>query len=272
MSSISKNRAIELLQQKIDEIPSLQADTASSEAFARWHASTKTVISHVFGMSSKQGSDFAQIHFWSQIAIISPDYDNDAADRSVFLDALRTARATLQAMVDEIQTFWPDDAPPASVTPPPLPPDSHKVFLVHGRDTAAKETVARFLEHLGLKPIILSEQPNGGKTLIEKFEREANQVNYAIVLFTPDDIGGLQSADEQQARARQNVIFELGYFAGRLGRERVCILNVPGVEIPSDIFGLGYVAFDASSDGWKMGLVKELKNAGFDIDANKAFS
>lgn len=272
MRTIPKTRAISLLQQKIDAIPALSHRKYSSEEFTRWQNGTESLIEHLFGSRSKQWSKFAEIQFWTPFGMVEPESYSASADRRIFLDGLSTARATLQAMIEEIQTFWPDDAPPAPATPTPPPLDSRKVFLVHGRDTAAKEAVARFLEHLDLRPIILSEQPNGGKTIIEKYEREANNASYAVVLFTPDDIGGLQSADEQQARARQNVIFELGYFAGRLGRERVCILTVPGVEIPSDIFGLGYVAFDASSDGWKIGLVKELKNAGFDIDANKAFS
>ncbi len=271
MNPIPKTRAIALLQQKIDEIPALQAAAEFSEAFTRWRTSTDTVIVYVFGSNSRQRILFAQIQFSSQFAIVEAD-DDDAGSSLVFLDGLRTARATLQAMIDEIQTFWPDDAPTAPSTPPASPPDARKVFLVHGRDEAAKATAARFLEHLGLEPVILSERPNGGKTLIEKFEQEANQVGYAIVLFTPDDIGGLQSADEQQARARQNVLFELGYFAGRLGRERVCILNVPGVEIPSDLFGVAYVFFDPAGGDWKLKLIGELKNAGFDIDANKAFS
>ena len=203
--------------------------------------------------------------------MVEPEYYSESVDRKIFLEGLRTARATLQSMIDEIQTFWPDDAPPAPATPTPPPLDSRKVFLVHGHDTGARDAVARFLQQLGLSPVILDERPNGGRTIIEKFEQESN-VGYAIVLFTPDDIGGLQSADEQQARARQNVIFELGYFAGRLGRERVCILTDPCVEIPSDIFGLGYVPFDSSGDGWKIGLGRELKNAGFNIDGNKVLS
>jgi predicted nucleotide-binding protein len=272
MNPIPKTRAIKLLQEKIDQIPALQAIGHSGEAFTRWHHSTETLVEHLFGVRSKQLTRFAGIHFWAQFAIVVPEDEDDDSSNGIFLEGLSTARATLLSMIDDIQTIWPDDASPAPATPTPPPPDSRQVFLVHGRDNAAKETVARFLEHLGLKPIILSEQPNGGKTLIEKFEREANNASYAVVLFTPDDIGGLQSADDQQARARQNVIFELGYFAGRLGRDRVCILTDPSVEIPSDIFGLGYVPFDSSGDGWKIGLGRELKNAGFNIDGNKVLS
>lgn len=270
MTSIPKTRAIELLQAKIGEIEALQSHGPTSEEFIRWKNSTATTIKNVFLNDSTRWNEFQNIRYRPSSCILAGDIHR--VFREAFLRGLSTARATLQAMIEEIQTFWPDDAPPAPATPTPPPLDSRKVFLVHGRDTAAKEAVARFLEHLDLRPIILSEQPNGGKTMIEKYEREANNASYAVVLFTPDDIGGLQSADEQQARVRQNVIFELGYFAGRLGRERVCILTDPSVEIPSDIFGLGYVPFDSSGDGWKIGLGRELKNAGFDIDANKAFS
>lgn len=270
MTSIPKTKAIELLQKQIDEIEAMQSLGHSSEKFIRWQNSTATTIKYVFPNDKTHVEEFSKIPYKPGSFILDDNNISRVFD-GAFRNGLRKAKATLQAMIDEIQTFWSDDAPPAPASLPPPPPDSHKVFLVHGRDTAAQQSVARFLEHLGLQPIILSERPNGGKTLIEKFEREANNVGYAVVLFTPDDIGGLQSADEQQARARQNVIFELGFFAGRLGRERVCILTAPDVEIPSDIFGLGYVPFNALSADWQIGLVKELKNAGFAIDANKAF-
>lgn len=270
MTSIPKTKAIELLQKKIDEIEPLQSLGPTSEKFIRWKNSASITIKNIFANDSTQVDEFSQIAYKPKSFILDDNVTRIFHD--AFQNGLRTARATLQSMIDEIREFWPDDAPPPPATPPPPPSDSRNVFLVHGRDVAAKDAVAYFLGQLKLTPIILSEQPNGGKTIIEKFEREANNVNYAIVLFTPDDIGGLQNANEQQARARQNVIFELGFFAGRLGRERVCILTAPDVEIPSDIFGLGYVPFHASSTDWQIGLFKELKHAGFAIDANKVFS
>jgi predicted nucleotide-binding protein len=98
-----------------------------------------------------------------------------------------------------------------------------------------KESVARFLEKLDLRPIILHEQPNKGRTVIEKFEAHSD-VGFAVVLLTPDDVGGLASSpDKLSRRARQNVILELGYFIGKLGRAKVCALYKEGVEIPSDI-------------------------------------
>ena len=116
--------------------------------------------------------------------------------------------------------------------------DTKKVFLVHGHDISAKESVARFLEKLQLTPVILHEQANEGRTIIEKFEAYAD-VGYAVVLLTPDDVGATSSSPEKLAgRARQNVILELGYFTGKLGRRRVCGLFKPGVEVPSDFHGV----------------------------------
>lgn len=144
------------------------------------------------------------------------------------------------------------------------------IFIIHGRDDGTKETVARFIDQLGLKPIILHEQPHQGQTIIEKFERHA-EVAFAIAILTPDDTGGLAEEDQSlKPRARQNVIFEFGYFMGKLGRQRVCALKKENVEAPSDYDGVLYIRFNESG-AWKMELVKELKNAGFDVNANLAF-
>ncbi len=145
---------------------------------------------------------------------------------------------------------------------------SNKVFIVHGHDDAALQGLARFLEKLGLEAIVLKEQPNQGRTVIEKFENSAKEVGFAVVLLTPDDLGGAVTASEQAGRGRQNVIFELGYFAGVLGRGRVCLLRKGDVEMPSDLFGVIYTDMDAA-DGWKTRLVAELKAAKLDFDANR---
>jgi predicted nucleotide-binding protein len=141
------------------------------------------------------------------------------------------------------------------------------VFVVHGRDDGSKETVARFLSKLDLNPIILHEQPNSGKALIEKFIANA-QVGYAIVLMTPDDVGYFVSEPEKkEPRARQNVIFELGYFIGLLGREHVCALQRAAVVAPSDWEGVVYIQMDAAG-AWRLQLAKEMKHVGLPIDLN----
>jgi predicted nucleotide-binding protein len=145
-------------------------------------------------------------------------------------------------------------------------PDSKKVFLVHGHDNEAKETAARFLEKLGLHPIILHEQPNSGRTIIEKFEVYSGDIAFAVVLLTPDDFGGTASTPTTtKPRARQNVIMELGYFIGKLGRFRVCALHKGGVELPSDYQGVLYVELDPPG-AWKAKLAQEFVQAKLTID------
>jgi len=146
---------------------------------------------------------------------------------------------------------------------------SPSVFVVHGHDDGAKNSVARFLEKLGLAPVILHEKPDGGQTIIEKFEHYSN-VGFAVVLMSPDDVGApATKKDNLCPRARQNVILELGFFVGKLGRKRVCALYVEGVEMPSDYNGVLYIPIDRG-DFWKMKLARELKNAGLPIDLNDA--
>lgn len=141
------------------------------------------------------------------------------------------------------------------------------VFIVHGHDAEAKESVARFIEKIGLKAIILHEIPNIGRTIIEKFEDHSN-VGFAVVLLTPDDLGTHKDKPEAlEPRARQNVIFELGYFIGKLGRERICVLFKENVEIPSDYKGILYIEMDQAG-GWEQKLAKEIE-AGMKRDPAK---
>jgi predicted nucleotide-binding protein len=142
---------------------------------------------------------------------------------------------------------------------------SRKIFIVHGH-AGAEQAVARFLARLDFEPIILHEQANQGRTVIEKFEAHSD-VGFAVVLLTPDDVGGAQGA-LQRPRARQNVVLELGYFIGRLGRNRVCALKQGDVELPSDILGVVWEELDQHG-AWQMKLAKELDAAKYEVDWNK---
>ena len=147
-----------------------------------------------------------------------------------------------------------------------------EVLIVHGHDEGARESVSRFIERLGLNPIVLHELPDKGMTIIEELEDHSN-VSYAIVLLTPDDVGvSADRADrkeEWKGRARQNVVFELGMLVGKLGRSRVCVLRKGGVEIPSDYHGVIYEDMD-SGGGWRLELAKEIRAAGIEVDLNRA--
>jgi len=152
-------------------------------------------------------------------------------------------------------------------------PKGTDVFIVHGRDEAARDSVARLVEQLELKTIILAEQADVSLTVIEKFEDFAARAGAAIVLLTPDDVGGLKGsgAEGLQPRARQNVIFELGFFAAHLGRGRVIALKKGKVEIPSDVRGVIFTELDEGG-GWRLRLADSLNAMGLPVDPHKLLS
>ena len=172
---------------------------------------------------------------------------------------------TLESIVERLE-LYPEPRTPLAAAYDGSQSYNDKIFIVHGRDDGPREAVARFLERLGFEAIILNEQANQGRTIIEKIEGHSD-VGFAVILLTPDDEGNLKG-QEPLPRARQNVLIELGYFIGKLTRARVCTLKVAEVEIPSDWRGVVDEPFD-STGAWKQTLARELHAAGYKIDWNK---
>ncbi|MGF7158407.1 putative nucleotide-binding protein [Rhodoligotrophos appendicifer] len=172
--------------------------------------------------------------------------------------SLRLLYAAMESVSDRIITAPADNTSASEQTM-----RSRKVFIVHGHDGHPREAVARLLERLHFQAIILMEQANQGSTIIEKIERYKD-VGFAVVLLTPDDFGG-KVGFNPASRPRQNVLLELGYFLGRLGRPLVFTLKAGEMDLPSDFAGVVWEDFDAGG-GWKAKLCRELEAAGFDID------
>lgn len=171
----------------------------------------------------------------------------------------------LRAKTDLLKTNFIDNTSPKSEI---VKLNKSQVFIVHGHDEAAKTKTARFIEKLGLTPIILHEQASGSKTVIEKIEAYSN-VGFGIVLYTPCDIGAKNEDNpDLKNRARQNVVFEHGFLIGKIGRGNVCALVKDNVETPNDISGVVYVKMD-DDDAWHLKIARELRNSGYDIDMNK---
>jgi predicted nucleotide-binding protein len=188
---------------------------------------------------------------------------------TVQLETVPHQLSKLESIVERLELYSePIDEPVSAATAAAAVAvrDLSKVFVVHGHDEGAREAVARFIQVLGFRPIILHESANEGRTVIEKVEAYGD-VGFAVVLLTPDD-EGRANGGTLAPRARQNVLLELGYFIGRLGRNHVCALKRGDLEIPSDFGGVVYEPFDTSG-GWKLALGRELKAAGFAIDWNK---
>lgn len=262
---VSPEQGLELLKTQVSKADQLlKSRPFSSDDYSSWELVTTNYLEKAFGRHSPNISSVMDVGKYGTF----PAYPDPQWWENHRAESLATQKRKLEGLIELLQT----EAQLISGTPtaPTAEPRGHAIFLVHGHDDRALHEVARFLERLGQKVVILREQPNLGKTIIEKFEQYAD-VGFAVVLLTGDDKGGPSSASESDLapRARQNVIFELGYFIGRLGRNRVCALYTKGVEIPSDYSGILYTALDENG-AWRLQLAKELKAAGLPIDMNLA--
>lgn len=264
--------SIPKLQRRIDDLKAFSVESVVMRSDPRIEALEKKVdatLSDIFGPDSYEFTQYGHTQLdtmpiawggsgWSALEVQANVREN-----------VQRAILKLQTLVDLFGERL-SDSEDAGVDQQAIKanPIGNRVFVVHGHDDGMKETVARFLERLGLEGVILHEQPNNGRTIIEKFEANA-RVDFAVVLFSPDDVGyAKNSADKATPRARQNVVLELGFFMGALGRHKVCALVQPNIEKPSDYDGVLFVPFD-SSGSWRLLLAKEMKASGMEVDLNR---
>lgn len=202
--------------------------------------------------------------FWG---FIQPKFGT-YAERRTYLSEQFTQLLDLLEFGQAVPTMQNNDAKQSSFSSKqPIARNKRKVFIVHGRDNEAKQEVSRFIERLGLEPLILHELASAGMTIIEKIEHYSNDADFAIVLYTACDHGrGVHESNiPPKNRARQNVVFEHGYLMAKLGRENVLPLVKGDIEIPNDISGVVYSPLDAFG-AWKSEIAKELKGCGYDIN------
>lgn len=278
MTKLSKSDALWRLQKAREDLSELlpptnhfgyvEAVNEMSPEFEKWYRATKICIANVFPDSSDHVEEFEEIFhekYGLYETLQSAPYAFNFSQN--YSKALKSADTLLESMMEEVEEYWSDSShQPSNSQQTNEPPQSKEVFVIHGKDENIKNEVKILLAEVGLEPVILAEQASKGLTIIEKFERHAD-VAFAVALLTPDDRGSESSETEQMFRARQNVVFELGFFLGKLGRERVCALTKGTVEIPSDYSGVVYI--DLAQSDWKYELVRELRKAGLDADANK---
>lgn len=215
----------------------------------KWQLTSKEILISAFGESHRYVSSFERT--WT-------NKDSGFNYKREFTSEINEGLSVLESISETLNLGLDNEVPETTKQ------ISSKVFIVHGHAEAVNQEVARTIEKLGLEAIILREQPNSGKTIIEKFEEYAKDVNFAVILLTADD----KIEGEDTFRARQNVIFEMGYFMGALGRPNVICMLQENVEKPGDIDGVVYTMIDKAGV-WKYSLVKELKACGYDVDANK---
>lgn len=265
LPSVTPEQGIKLIQTQVDKGKTLlNGRPLLSDTYQAWGTVTKDFLTKIFGSLSPNVSAVTDVGRYGSFPMnAGEDYWEKHRTES-----LGKQITILNGLLEVLQTEITLDNPETvRIT---YTPSGQRTFLVHGRDESVLDGTARFLEKLGVPTTILHEQPDQGRTIIEKFV-DHSDVAFAVVLLTPDDRGGLANAafEEQRPRARQNVMFELGYFIGKLGRNRVCALYREGVDIPSDYAGVLFVPLD-DNGAWKLKLAKEMKAAGLQIDMNKA--
>jgi predicted nucleotide-binding protein len=266
--TIPADLALKRLQKLLAQIPEVHASGHRSSALSTWEGNVRIVLGEFYGENSIPFRKFSGIWF-------TPGSYYDGQPDSEFVErynsGLDEAKGFLESRVSDLSEMVVLEKPRSAASSPTAHSDSRRIFVVHGHDHGSKETVARFLGKLGLEPVILHEQADRGKTVIEKFEAHAADVRCAVVILTADDVAySKQNPEQKELRARQNVILELGYFVGKLGRGRTFALVEKDVALPSDIHGVVYIPLD--SEDWHLRLMKELKAAGLDVDANRAFT
>ncbi len=263
-------RAIPRLEKRIAELKNLDISGMAERggpAIQAIRVSIEQTLEEVFGAYSTEYKRYSSAAVLSggPISIGGGRIDHRPYYDKSRLAAVAMLQQAVKSLIERKEDLSGDSIQEVPIADNSVPQFSRRVFVVHGHDGEHRETVAQFLEQLGLQAVILHEQPNKGRALITKFQEVASDIGFAIVLMTPDDMGGIRDG-ETQPRARQNVIFELGFFIGALGPARVAALVSSQVERPSDFDGVVYIPLEGE---WRLPLCRELRAAGYDVDLNK---
>lgn len=275
VGEMGKETFLSKITELINRIDILCKDVRFSEAFNEWRGEVNSLLCFAFGDESAQVVDFANVHYWSGFAFSGqPDSDFDDQFRS----GLQSARAVLLTIQKEVATYFPDDCNNSNKSAGSAADEIRKggrdVFIVHGHDEILRLEVEKIVRGLGLNPIVLKNQANEGMTLIQKFEKNSDNVCFVIVLLTADDESTTKKDGRKELHARQNVVFEMGYFfhvfrcADGAHRGLFAILE-NGVTKPGDVDGLVYQAYSKGDRSWVPSLIKELDAVGVDFDRTK---
>lgn len=253
----------EKLKGIIDDIDNLIGHNvrSSAPAFEAWHTKAERFLIKKYGKDSLEHKKFTGIRFSPMVWSMHDEDENIRNSIEKCADGLRSCKAVFETYLEDMGE---ESTPTTQLVSKTVSSNTDKIFIVHGHDGELKQAVARIIEKQGIEAIILSEQANKGRTIIEKFE-DYSDVGGAICLFTADDYGRAKKDTTDNTRARQNVVLETGYFMGKLGRDHVVLLADKGIEMPSDLSGVVYT----DTGSWQFALLKELSSMGYKVDLNK---
>lgn len=271
---VTRDEAKQRLQDRIDkgmELKSKQANTPEtytelSNAYSKWDSFNSELLRRIFTTDEAA----KEYDFWGVMVASMSESSLGEKIADVYKDIDKKIHR-LDSLIERLELI-PLSKQVAQTSPLPessSQPKTQKVFVVHGHDEVAKTSLEVFLHEIGLEPVVLHRQADEGMTVIEKFEKHSD-VGYAFILLTPDEAAYLaaeQSKPEAERktelRARPNVIFEFGYFVGKLGCSRVCCLYTGNVSLPSDVSGMIYKRYETSVEEVAYSVIKDLKASGY---------
>lgn len=254
MPIIKPQRALSKLKEYLDEIDRLSKLKyyEGQDKESKLDLKIKALISNAFDNPNRKIEEYNNNVNWFFEVVGKSKTDHEKQED--YLSRLTSMEGFLESYQEELQMITDDNEIDK------VQRNSNEVFIIHGHDMEALREIEILLDaRWGLKIIILSDMPGKGRTLIEKFEEEAKKASYAFAILTPDDV--IQLPTHEYLQARPNVIFELGWFYGRLGHEKVCILNKKGAVIHSDLAGISRIEFDKSISEKVPEIEDELKAA-----------
>lgn len=257
--------AIQMLDDQLKELQQIANERRSSEDYIkprekleRWKERTSHLIEKKINTS--EASKFMNKR--KSTARINDPWGNLMDRINLYSSFLETLKEEIHEHPEGMFSMQDDEVETIKRQISSELPVTKNVFIVHGHDELNLLRLKEFLkDELHLEPIILSSKAGKGRTLIEKFEEEAKTASYAIALMTPDDIVKIEG-EEGYAQSRPNTIFELGWFYGRLGRNKVCILFKKGIKIHSDLDGISRIKFNETVLEQSHEIKKELVEAG----------
>ena len=232
LSTVTYQRKKEILDDLLEEASTMEYQS-KKEDIQIFTQKLQTVLPYLFKNHSEKLSAFYKIKFRPSMYALG--VDNTELFTQTFSEGKKATINFISGLIHAVdfeQSLVPQETSTPQI-PSESPTENKKVFIVHGHDDNLKSEVALFIERQGLESVILHQQASGGKTIIEKLE-ERSDVGFAIILYTPCDVGRVASAKRNNPRARQNVVFEHGFFIGKIGRDKVVALVKGGTEIPND--------------------------------------
>lgn len=260
-------KGLELKQRRVE---TEEAFVSLSKDYSKWNAFNSELLKRAFTTDELA----KEYDFWgiASFSMTEPSLGEKIADVYKSVDS-KIHR--LDSIIERLELIPLSVASESAAVPVgealPIQVRTKRVFVVHGRDEVAKTNLEVFLREVGLEPVVLHRQADEGMTIIEKFEKHSD-VGYAFILLTPDEVAYLAAEeikpDEERSkefRARPNVIFEFGYFVGKLGRSRVCCLYTGDVSLPSDVSGMIYKRYERNVEEVAYSVIKDLKASGYTL-------